>query len=168
MQFGYNGFKIQQKDHALFQPHHARYRAAAHILQKLPRRFHVRPAQPIDAVDPRHQKARTHAVKFGDDNLGVFVFNGPAAQKLGHIDQRHHTAIAVQKRAQKCFMAHFRHGSHWLATANFNHLGHVKAIVGFVTVLVDEKFHNFQLIGAGFQQDVGLRHGNALRWAEAR
>ena len=47
-------------------------------------------------------------------------------------------------------MTHFRHGRNRLAAANFNNLGHIESIMGFVTVLVDVKFYNFQLICAGF------------------
>ena len=162
VQFGHNGLQIQEENDPLLQAYHAGHGTAADILQEIARRFHIRPAQAVDAIDARHQKARADRVELGHNDFGVLIGDGAAAQELGHVDERHNAAVAMGKGPQQGFVAHFRHGRDGLPPPDFHHLGHIQAVVGFVAVLVDVKFHDFQLIGAGFQQNIGLRHSCSM------
>ena len=53
---------------------------------------------------------------------------------------------------------------------DFQHLGHIDAVIApvglaVVSRLVKEKFDDFQLVGAGLQQNIRLRHVASARYS---
>ena len=55
-------------------------------------------------------------------------------------------------------MAHLRHGGGRLEPDDFQHLGYVDSVMALVALLIQVEFHHLKLVGAGFKQNIGLRH----------
>ena len=158
VEISHHVFHIQQKHHPPLQPDHAGDGAVAHVLQKIPRFFHIIPTQPMNAVDSGHHETRDNVVELGDDDFRVVIGFCFLAKITRQVHQGHDLAVAVRERAHDGGMAHLRHGGSRLHADDFHHLGHVDAVVSPVVGLIEEKLDDFQFVGAGFQKNVGLSH----------
>ena len=178
VEVGHNLFKIQQKNDAVFKFDHADNRIVGNGGHVSVRRFNLFPTDAVDAVDARNHERRGDVIEFRHNGFGLFFLGGMGfSQPHGKI-HKGNDARAEIECAKNTGVLHFGQLRNLGHADDFQHLGHVDAVIATVGLggyglaifvclrfakvgrreFIQIEFNYFQLIGAGFQQDIGLGH----------
>ena len=158
---------VEQQHDVVRELHHAREIVCGERGHVARGRLHLGPAQAVDARDARNHEGVDDLVELRDDDLGVVVAGHGLAEPHAQVDQRDDAGAQIE-RADHARMRRLRHAGDLGQADDLQYLGHVDAIVGpvrldaFLGCLVDVEFDDFEFVGPGFEENVGLRHRGSL------
>jgi len=173
VEIGHDFFQVEEKNDAVLQLDHAGDAVAAHLGDIAVGRFHGLPTHAVDAGDARNEERGGHVVEFRDDDLGRVAILALLVQPDTEVHQGN-DVVAQIERAHDAGVAHLGHARDLGESDNLQDLGDVDAVIAPVLAggglgcvarkggrrgFVDVELHDFQFIGTGFKQNVGLGHG---------